>query len=86
MLIGPVVAPAGTVALIDESDTILNGAIDSVKMYSCCTRKVVPEIPTSVPTGPWSGEKLAMVGNWAGFTVCPPARLPVLLLYRLSPL
>jgi hypothetical protein len=70
-LMGPVVAPEGTVAVIlveeftvNDADTLLNVTDVVVKPLPL---KLVPLMVTEVPTGPEVGEKELMVG--AGRTV-----------------
>jgi hypothetical protein len=65
-LIGPVVAPVGTVAMIlvvpgpDNGDafTPLNVTV----LFVTVAAKFVPLIVTDVPTGPWSGLNVEIVG------------------------
>jgi hypothetical protein len=64
-LIFPVVAPAGTVAVIRESEATLNVAATFLNLTELAPLKPVPLIVTLVPTGPLVGEKLLMVGATA---------------------
>ena len=61
-LIEPLVAPAGTVALIDVADTTLKMALVSLNFTAVAPMKFVPVMVTLVPTGPIVGEKLVIVG------------------------
>ena len=61
-LIGPVVAPAGTVAVILVALTTLNVAATPLKVTLVAPVKFVPVIVTVVPTGPNVGVNEAIVG------------------------
>ncbi len=61
-LIGPVVAPAGTVAVILVDLTTLNVAAVPLKVTPVAPVKLVPVIVTVVPTGPKVGENEVIVG------------------------
>jgi hypothetical protein len=81
-LIGPVVAPAGTVVVIDVSDTTLKTeALTPLNLTAVAPVKFVPVIVTLVPTDPIVGVKEVMVGSWstvklvALITPCGAARL-----------
>jgi len=67
-VIGPVVAPAGTVAVIcvSESSVQLVAAV-SLNLTEVAPVKLLPLMVTTVPTGPITGEKDEIVG--AGVTV-----------------
>jgi hypothetical protein len=61
--IGPVVAPAGTVALIDVLSVTVNVvAAFPLKLAVAAGPKPVPVTVTDVPTGPLVGEKPVTVG------------------------
>src|SRR3989442_952849 len=66
-LIGPVVAPPGTVAVIDVDEFTVKLALVPLKRTAVAPVKVAPVIVTLVPTGPLVGEKLVIVGR--GMTV-----------------
>jgi hypothetical protein len=66
--IGPVVAPAGTVAAIRVADLPLNVALMPLKLTAVVPVKRVPVIVTEVPTPALVGEKLVTVGAVAGVT------------------
>lgn len=62
-LIGPVVAPAGTVALSDVDDTgVMLVAAVVLNLTDVTPVRAVPVIVTTVPTGPVAGVKPLMVG------------------------
>ena len=61
--IGPVVAPAGTVARISVEETFVNGALRLLKETLVTLKKLVPLIVTGVPTGPSVGEKAVRFGS-----------------------
>jgi hypothetical protein len=61
-LIGPVVAPAGTVAVILVDETTLNIAVRPLKVTLVAPVKFVPVIETVVPTGPKVGVNEVIVG------------------------
>ena len=81
----PVVAPTGTVAVIEVAETTLNvTAVRVLNLTTVAPVKFVPLIVTVVPTGPEAGVNAAMVG--AGITVkvvalvaVPPGVLTVIL-------
>jgi hypothetical protein len=62
-LMGPVVAPAGTVAVILVALTTLNVAAVPLKVTAVAPVKFVPVIVTVVPTGPKVGVNEAIVGT-----------------------
>jgi len=68
-LIGPVVAPAGTVAWIAVAELTVKLALTPLKVTAVAPPRFVPLIETLVPTGPLAGVKLAIVGTG-------PARSP----------
>jgi hypothetical protein len=66
-LMGPVVAPLGTVALIEVSDATENVAADTpLKVTLLAPVKPVPTIDTVVPTAPLVGVNDEMVGVGGG--------------------
>jgi hypothetical protein len=65
-VIGPVVAPAGTVAVIWTSESIVNeGAAVPLNATSVAPVKLVPVMTTAVPTGPEVGLNESTVGATA---------------------
>src|SRR5882762_5552727 len=74
-LIGPVVAPAGTVAVIAVAEFTVKLALVPLNRTAVAPVKFVPLIVTVVPTGPLLGVKLAIVGGL--ITVKLPALLAV---------
>lgn len=62
MLIMPVVAPVGTMAVKEVSDTTLNVVLTPLKLTVVVPVKLAPVIVTDVPTVPLVGEKLVIVG------------------------
>jgi hypothetical protein len=60
---GPVVAPAGAVALIDVSEATVKLALVPLNVTAVAPVKFVPLIVTLVPTGPLAGAKLVIVGG-----------------------
>jgi len=61
-LSGPVVAPAGAVARIDVADVTVKFAVVPLNFTAVAPVKFAPLIVTLVPTGPFVGVKLAIVG------------------------
>ena len=72
-VIGPVVAPAGTVARICVVEFNVNVAFTPLNRTAVGAMKLVPSIVTCVPTGPVIGEKEEIVG--VAFAV-PPIKNP----------
>jgi hypothetical protein len=70
-VIGPVVAPAGTMAVIVETVLDTMAAEIALKVTMPTPGKFVPTIVTAVPTEPEGGENAVMVG-----TCAPCARHP----------
>ena len=62
-VMGPVVAPAGTVAVICVALLMVKAAATPLKRTSVVPVKFVPVMVTEAPTGPDAGEKLVMVGG-----------------------
>src|SRR5207245_106205 len=60
--IGPVVAPAGTVAVICVLELTVKLALAPLKVTPVVPRKFRPVIATLVPTAPPPGEKLPICG------------------------
>src|SRR5947208_4679450 len=67
--IGPLVAPAGTVAVIVVAEPTVKLALVPLNSTALAPVKLVPLIVTLVPTGPLPGVKLVMVGGLALETV-----------------
>src|SRR5438067_1500104 len=63
-LSGPVVAPAGTVAVIFVPEFTVNVALVPLNFTDVAPVKFVPLIVTLVPTGPLEGAKLVIVGGF----------------------
>src|SRR6185369_13627095 len=62
-LIRPVVAPAGTVALICADDTTVKVAVTPLNLTDVAPLKPLPLIVTAVPTGPLAGENEDTTGG-----------------------
>jgi hypothetical protein len=69
-LIGPVVAPAGTVALIELSDCTENDAAVPLKATPVTACSPCPLIVTAVPTGPLAGVNPEIDGPFAAARAC----------------
>jgi hypothetical protein len=74
-LIGPVVAPAGTVARSELSETTVKLAPTALKVTAVAPVKFVPLIVTLAPTAPLVGVKLVIVGGF--MTVKTPVLVAV---------
>jgi hypothetical protein len=74
-LIGPLVAPAGTVAAIVVAEPTVKVALVLLNSTAVAPVKLVPLMVTLVPTGPLVGAKLVTVGGL--MTVKLPALLAV---------
>ena len=72
-LIGPVVAPAGTGAVIAVAEVTVNVALTLLNLTAVAPVKFVPLIATLVPTGPLVGVKLVIVGGIASGRVMASA-------------
>ena len=68
-VIGPVVAPLGTVVAIDVDEFTVKLAPVPLKRTAVAPVKVAPVIVTLVPTGPLVGVKLLIVGGLATVTL-----------------
>src|SRR5436190_2076180 len=68
-LIGPLVAPAGTVAVIAVAEPTVKLELVPLNSTALAPVKLVPLIVTLAPTGPLPGVKLVMVGGLALETV-----------------
>jgi hypothetical protein len=68
-LIGPVAAPAGTVAVIAVAELTVKLALVPLNRTAVAPVKFVPLMVTLVPTGPLPGVKLAIVGGLETVTV-----------------
>lgn len=64
--IGPVVAPAGTVAVIEPLLFTVNVELVPLNFTAVDEKKFEPVIETGVPTGPDGGVKLAIAGAEPG--------------------
>src|SRR5438477_7125437 len=62
-LIGPLVAPAGTVGVIAVAEVTVKLALVPLNSTAEAPVKLVPLMVTLVPTGPLPGVKLVMVGG-----------------------
>src|SRR2546422_2412708 len=62
-LIGPVVAPVGTVAAIVVAEPTVKPALAPLNSTAVAPVKLVPLMVTLVPTGPLVGVKLEIVGG-----------------------
>src|SRR5262245_31489016 len=78
MAMGPVVAPAGTVALVWVAESAVKVALVPLKLTAVAPMKFVPVIVTIVPGPPLAGEKLVRVGIGNGMTVTVKVPLAVL--------
>jgi hypothetical protein len=68
-LIGPVIAPAGTVAVIAVAEFTVKPALVPLNRTAVAPVKFVPLMVTLVPTGPLLGVKLVTVGGLETVTV-----------------
>jgi hypothetical protein len=68
-LIGPVIAPAGTVAVIAVAEFTVKLALVPLNITAVAPVKFVPLIVTLVPTAPLLGVKLVTVGGLETVTV-----------------
>src|SRR5438552_8633288 len=68
-LIGPLEAPAGTVAVIAVAELTVKLALVPLNRTALAPVKLVPLMVTLVPTGPLAGVKLVMVGGLSLETV-----------------
>src|SRR5437879_11659594 len=62
-LMGPVVAPAGTVACITVAEFTVKLALTPLNRTAVAVVKLVPLMVTLVPTDPLVGAKLVIVGR-----------------------
>ncbi|HLO25550.1 MAG TPA: hypothetical protein VK187_05510, partial [Geobacteraceae bacterium] len=79
-VIVPVVAPVGTVVTIWVAVELVTTAVVPLNMTTLLAGvvlKLVPVMVTVVPTGPWEGVKLAIVGAAAAVTVKLIGEVPV---------
>ncbi len=67
--IGPVVAAAGTLVLIDVAETTVNGAERPLNLTDDAPLKFAPEIVTVVAVGPLVGVKATIAGGSAPVAV-----------------
>jgi hypothetical protein len=84
-VMGPVVAPAGTIAVIWVEVTTVNVALTPLKRTSVVPVKFVPVMVTEVPTGPEVGEKLTMVGGRMTTKLVPLVAVPAGLVTVIGP-
>ncbi len=63
MLIAPLLAPAGTVAVIEPPDAIVNCALTPLKLTAVAPVKFTPDIVTLLPSAPLAGENPVIVGG-----------------------
>jgi hypothetical protein len=79
----PVVAPAGTVATIDESPQLVIAVavvpLNPTVLVPCVKPKFVPVIVTAAPTAPCVGDKLVMLGALTTVNVEPLLATPLML-------
>jgi hypothetical protein len=78
MLIGPLVAPVGTVAPICVLLVTVYVALLPLKATLLAPLKLLPLIVTAVPTGPVVGLKSLIVGGGGGIVTLKPAPLVAL--------
>src|SRR5947207_3087177 len=71
-LIGPLVAPAGTVAVIAVAEPTVKLALVPLNSTAEAPVKLVPLMVTLAPTGPLAGVKLVIVGGLAFVTLTVP--------------
>ena len=86
-LIAPVVAEAGTVAVMRLGESIEKLALEPLKETDVVPLKFVPLITTLVPDGPLVGENDVIVGDPAGVTVKSLAlvTVPVAVMTEMGP-
>src|SRR5213595_2179662 len=82
-LIGPLVAPAGTVAVIAVAELTVKLALVPLNSTALAPVKLVPLMVTLVPTGPLPGVKLVIVGGLitvklAALLAVPPGVVPLI--------
>src|SRR5437763_11799880 len=80
-VIGPVVAPAGTVAVTAVSVTVPTTAGMPLKATAVVSARLVPLIVTLAPTAPLVGVKLVILGktvNAFALVACPPGVVTVI--------
>ena len=73
----PVVAPAGTTAVICESEFTVNDATTLLNVTFVVCVSPVPVIVTDVPTGPLVGEKVLSVGLTLNVAAVERVAVPV---------
>lgn len=73
----PVVAPAGTIAVICESEFTVNVADVPLKVTLVACVRAVPVIVTDAPIGPLGGEKVLIVGFTLNVTLLVKVVVPV---------
>ena len=66
MVIGPVTAFVGTLALIKAWDAVVKAASMPLNRTAITSTKFVPRISTELPATPFVGEKLLTTGNTGG--------------------
>ena len=72
---GPVVAPTGTVAVMEVADATEKLALTPLKLTLVTRERFTPEMVTVVPTSPLAGEKPVMLGGTA-LTAAPAFTIP----------
>src|SRR5438552_542155 len=75
-LIGPLVAPDGTVAVIAVAEFTVKLALVPLNRTALAPLKLVPLIVTLVPTGPLVGVKLVLVGGLMTVKLLPLLAVP----------
>src|SRR5436190_2216943 len=75
-LIGPLVAPAGTVAVIAVAEPTVKLALVPLNSTALAPVKLVPLIVTLAPTGPLPGVKLVIVGGLMTVTLAALVAVP----------
>src|SRR5439155_1105092 len=85
-LIGPLVAPDGTVAVIAVAEFTVKLALVPLNRTAVAPLKLVPLIVTLVPTGPLVGVKLVMVGGLMTVKLLPLLAVPPAVVTLIGPL
>jgi hypothetical protein len=85
-MMGPLTAPAGTVALIWVVDVIVALAVAPPILTVVGLKKFPPMMVTGVPTGPNVGEKLVMVGTLLAVKLLELTADPALVVTVIGPL
>src|SRR3989442_337907 len=85
-LIGPLVAPLGTVAAIEVDEFTVKPALTPLNRTALAPVKLVPLMVTLVPTPPLAGEKLLIVGAGMTVKVLPLLAVPPEVVTLIAPL